>query len=82
MDRLEITEADIAQSRADPRFKQILLTKVLEQLLGTLSRLQRDPAYADHVGAQELREGVLMAVKLADLIRAIDERLRVAAGAH
>ena len=28
-----ITEADIARSRADPRFKQVLLAKSLEQLL-------------------------------------------------
>jgi hypothetical protein len=78
---LAITEADIARSRADPRFKQVLLAKVLEQLLGTLYRLQHDPTQ-DEAGARGLREGALMAVQLADLIRSIDDRLRVAATAR
>ena len=76
---LAITEADIARSRSDPRFKQVLLAKVLEQLLGTLYRLQHDPKQ-DEAGARGLREGALMAVQLADLIRSIDERLSVAGG--
>lgn len=78
MGRAVITDADIVRSRADPRFKQILLAKVLEQLLATLHRLQRNPSYCDAAGVRHLREGALMAVQLADLIRAIDDRLRVA----
>jgi hypothetical protein len=77
---LAITETDIARSREDPRFKQVLLAKVLEQLLGTLSRLQRDPRQ-DEAGARSLREGAMMAVQLADLIRSIDDKLRLAARA-
>ena len=73
---MAITEADVARSRADPRFKQVLLAKALEQLLGTLYRLQRDPKQ-DETGARGLREGALMAVQLADLIRSIDDRLRI-----
>jgi hypothetical protein len=73
-----ITDADIERSRADPRFKQILLAKVLEQLLAALYRLQREPA--DPAGASALREGTVMAVKLADLIRGIDDRLSAASG--
>jgi hypothetical protein len=79
MERLAITEADIARSRADPRFKQILLAKILEQLLGTLARLQQEAAHSEPAGAQHLREGAVMAVQLADLIHAIDDKLRVAA---
>ena len=70
-----ISDEDIARSREDPRFKQVLLAKVLEQLLGTLYRLQNDPNH-DEAGARGLREGALMAVQLADLIRSIDDRLR------
>jgi hypothetical protein len=77
----QITEGDIARSRADPRFKQILLAKTLEQLLGTLHRLQRDPAHSDPAGLQELREGAMMAVRLADMIHAIEEKIRPAASA-
>ena len=67
MDR--ISEADIARARADPRFKQILLREGLEQLLGSLHRMQHDPAHSDPDSARQLREGALMAVKLADRIR-------------
>jgi len=81
VNHLAITEGDIARSRADPRFKQVLLAKVLEHLLGTLHRLQRDPKQ-DEAGARGLREGALMAVQLADLIRSIDNSLRVAGGAR
>jgi hypothetical protein len=69
-----VTEADIERSREDPRFRQILLARSLEQLLGTLHRLQ-------HTGnggagaAEHLRQGALVAVDLADRIRAIDEQL-------
>ena len=76
-----ITEDDIARSRADPRFKQILLAKVLEQLLAALYRLQHGLALADPTSARDLRDGALMAVKLADVIRSIDDRLRVASAA-
>ena len=69
----QITETDIARSRADPRFKQVLLARSLEQLLGALYQLQHgetEPANAD-----DLRQGAMIAVQVADLIRALDERL-------
>ena len=72
----DISEADIVRSRGDPRFKQILLARTLEQLLATLHRLQRDPSPADPVS---MREGAMMAVRLADMIHAIDEKMRPAA---
>lgn len=75
MEQLVITDADVAQSRADPRYKQILLAKSLERLLGTLYRLQNGPAATNPANARELREGAMMAVRLADMIRAIDEKL-------
>ena len=81
MDSL-ITDADVERSRADPRFKQVLLAKVLEQLLGTLYRLQHGPANSDAATARDLREGAMMAVKLADLIRSIDDRLQVPTVRH
>ena len=74
----QVTEADIARSRADPRFRQELLTKSLEQLLGTLYRLQRGPASLDVTGMIELREGAMMAARLADMIRAIEDKMSTA----
>jgi CRISPR/Cas system-associated endoribonuclease Cas2 len=72
-----ISDADIARSRADPRFKQVLLAKSLEQLLASLHRMQNS-AHAAHLEpavARDLREGALLAVQLADRIRAIDEQI-------
>ena len=76
MDRIlkDISEADIARSREDPRFKQVLLARSLEQLLGSLHRLQHSPELPEST-AQHLRQGALVAVDLADRIRAIDEQL-------
>jgi hypothetical protein len=70
----QISDADIARSREDPRFKQVLLARSLEQLLGSLHRLQHSPQLAAS-NARNLREGALVAVELADRIRAIDEQL-------
>jgi hypothetical protein len=69
----QISDADIERSRADPRFKQVLLARSLEQLLGSLHRLQHSQFGENN--AQHLREGALVAVELADRIRAIDEQL-------
>jgi hypothetical protein len=68
-----VNEAELARAHADPRFKQVLLARSLEQLLGMLYRNQH-LAY-ETAGAQNLREGAAMAVRLADQIRAIDDRL-------
>ena len=68
-----VNEAELARAHDDPRFKQVLLARSLEQLLDTLYRNQHlafEPA-----GAQSLREGAAMAVRLADQIRAIDDQL-------
>ena len=75
MDHSAISDADIARARENPRFKQVLLAKSLEQLLASLYRMQRSPANLGPAGARDLRKGALMAVQLADLIRSIDDRL-------
>ena len=75
MDRTLITEAQILRAREDPRFRQILLAKSLEQLLGSMHRMQHSPAKLGPEGARHLREGALMAVRLADRLRALDEQL-------
>ena len=73
-----ISEADIVRSRHDPRFKQVLLASALEQLLATLYRMQHEPAHCD---PESLREGAVMAARLADLIRDLDERAQLAESA-
>ena len=74
MDHAAISDADIARGRQDPRFKQVLLARSLEQLLASLHRMQRSPDLGP-AGARHLREGAVMAVQLADRIRALDEQL-------
>ena len=65
----------ISRARAKIRdFKQVLLAKSLEQLLGSLHRMQNATPLGPEV-ARELREGALVAVQLADRIRAIDEQI-------
>jgi hypothetical protein len=75
MTDLAISEADILRAREDPQFKQLLLTKSLEQLLETLHRMQRAAHRLPASEAAHMREGALMAVKLADRIRALDDAL-------
>jgi hypothetical protein len=76
-----VSEADIAQARIDPRAKQVLLAKALEQLLATLYRKQRDPAHSDPDSLRQLRAGAMMAAKVADLIRDLEEQTHLAESA-
>jgi hypothetical protein len=68
-----ITDSDLARARQDKAFRQQLLIESLELLLAELSKLQR--AAKNTARADQVREGVELAVKLADLLR------RVAPGA-
>ena len=79
MDR--ISEADIATARADPRARQVLLTKALEQLLAALSRMQQAPGHSDPESLRQLRAGAMMAAKVADLIRDLEEQTHLAESA-
>ena len=64
-----ITDSDLARAREDAEFRQRLLTESLERLLSELSKLQR--AAHNSARADQVREGVELAVKLADLLRRI-----------
>ena len=68
-----VTDSDLARARHDTGFRQRLLTESLELLLGELSKLQRTAQNAAR--AEQIREGVELALKLTDLLR------RMAAGA-
>jgi hypothetical protein len=64
-----ITDSDLARARQDTGFRQQLLTESLELLLGELGKLQRAANNTDNARADQVREGVELAVKLADLLR-------------
>ena len=80
MDQM-ISDAEIKRAREDPRFRQILLARSLDRLLGSLHRMQHAAGALAPDAARHLREGAMMAVELADRIRAIDDHLRRAASA-
>jgi hypothetical protein len=64
-----VTDADLAQARSDPAFRQKLLTQSLELLLARMGKLRGAAPSAAGGGAKQLREGVELAVRLAELIQ-------------
>jgi hypothetical protein len=72
---ITVTDAELARARDDPTYRQQLLAANLEQLLTELSRHQRTGAAGGKLTSQ-LREGSLLAVKLAGIISRLDRRQR------
>ena len=68
-----VTEAELARARSDVAFRQRLLQQSLDTLLTRLQR-ERQPRTATASDAQ-MREGVNLAVKLAELIQAAADTL-------
>jgi hypothetical protein len=66
-----VTDSDLARARTDPEFRRKLVADSLELLLGELNRL-RNRGGSDPARARQIREGVDLAVKLADLLQRID----------
>jgi hypothetical protein len=64
-----VTDADLARARQDPAFRHQLVADNLELLLGELNKLRA--LKADGVRAKQIREGVDLAVKLADILQRI-----------
>ncbi len=63
----QITEAELMRARNDPAFRQRLLRQSLDALLGILQRENRLSRAA--TGDERMREGVNLAVRLAELIQ-------------
>jgi hypothetical protein len=63
-----VTEADLSRARSDPAFRQRLLQQSLDALL---DRLQKERQMPNSVAAKpaQMREGVTLAVRLAELIQ-------------
>jgi hypothetical protein len=63
-----VTEADLFRARNDPAFRQKLLQQSLDVLLG---RLQKERQLLSSATAKptQMREGVALAVRLAELIQ-------------
>jgi hypothetical protein len=63
-----VTDAELARARKDPVFRNRLLTRNLEILLGKLQKQRQAPRSAT-ASASQMREGVTLAVRLAELIQ-------------
>ncbi len=64
-----VTDADLARARQDPAFRHQLVADSLELLLRELSKLRSSAG--DATRARQIREGVDLAVRLADLLQRI-----------
>jgi hypothetical protein len=69
-----ITDSDLARARSDPAFRQQLLTCSLEMLLARIQKLRRTAQSVHPAEGKQLREGVELAVRLAELIQDADGR--------
>jgi phage shock protein A len=65
-----VTEDDLTRARSDPAFRQKLLTESLETLLAKIQKLRKSAQSAP--SDAQLREGVELAVRLAELIQNVD----------
>lgn len=64
-----VTEDDLARARSDPAFRQQFLAHNLDMLLEALNRMRRTQETGPDT-ARQIREGVDLAVKLADRLQA------------
>ena len=63
-----VTEDDLARARTDPGFRQQLMADNLERLLEALNEMRRSSDIKPDA-ARQIREGVDLAVKLADRLQ-------------
>ena len=63
-----VTDDDLERARLDPEFRQQLLADHLDRLLEALNRMRKAPE-TDPTRAGQIREGVDLAVKLADRLQ-------------
>jgi hypothetical protein len=63
-----VTDEDLARARSDPAFRHRLLSKNLDRLIAELNRLKSASTKIDAARARQIREGVQLAVKLAEIL--------------
>jgi hypothetical protein len=73
-----VGDSDLERARSDPEFRHRLVADNLELLLGELNRL-RNRGGSDPKRARQIREGVNLAVRLADLLQRIERGTRLPA---
>jgi hypothetical protein len=68
-----ISDDDLARARSDPAFRQQFLAENLERLLEALNKMRRTQSPSPEA-ARQMREGVALAVKLADRLQRNGDR--------
>jgi hypothetical protein len=63
-----VTDEDLKRARQDCTFRRKLLSDNLEILLATLNKMRGANRTLDKTAARQIRDGVDLAVKLADLL--------------
>ena len=63
-----VTEEELARARTDPEFRQEFMAGKLEMLLEALNKMRRSSDIKPQA-ARQIREGVDLAVKLADRLQ-------------
>lgn len=63
-----VSEEDLARARSDPAFRQQLMAANLDKLLAKLNYLRRSSDIKPDI-ARQIREGVELAMKLADRLQ-------------
>jgi hypothetical protein len=61
-----VSDDQLVRARTDPAFRQRLLSENMEVLLAGLKQARNSP---DSKDAEQIREGVQLAVRLAELIQ-------------
>jgi hypothetical protein len=64
-----VSEDDLERARRDPEFRQQLLAQNLERLLEALNDMRKVPENNSPDAARQIREGVDLAVKLAERLQ-------------
>ena len=64
-----VSEDDLERARSDPQFRHQLLAYNLERLLEVLNDMRKSPTGKSPEAARQIREGVDLAVKLADRLQ-------------
>ena len=69
-----VTAGDLERSRQDRAFRQRLLQEQLGALLTEMQRRKQASASPNARTAAELREAAALAVRMADIIKALEQR--------
>jgi hypothetical protein len=67
-DFIAASDKELERARTDPAFRQQLIAKNLDYLLAALNKLRKANANPTGADATQIREGVQLAVKLADIL--------------